>query len=582
MMRLKSYLHILLFTGAMLCSGQVLATHIFGGELLYAWAPGNSYALKLTLYGDCSAVSSTFSTLYTSHPLISIYRGNTLVDSIRLQPESGTGIEVSPVCPSQTGNTTCNGGTLPGVTKFVYTGNIIPGSNEPDWRFVFNGDLGGTSAGRSSNISNISAAANINLLTLVATLNNTAGPNSSPEYNTIPTPFYALNLPQEYNQGAVDPNGDSLGFSLIAALDIYGHTIPYVAPATASAPLYTAPGEFSFDGHSGQMSFLPNALQDALVTEQVTEYRNGLAVGSSMREMTFIVLDNLGSFNNIQHTQPVNLSGGNATAANVIASCGTALDFDIQPRDTAQNDITVSYTSLPPGAAISVAANGTPAPTLHFSWDTGLHPAGSYIFYVIYKNNACPISTSQTIAYTVNVAEPYTFISATQSATGCADAIPVTIVFAGRTPASLVVSQQGNVIRDLVCQSDTVSFTLPLGDFTATLSAADKGCPAVFNFSIADSTAQPCCHFSYPSAFTPNNDGLNDRFRIVASSRPVTFEMIIYDRWGNKVFYTDDPDKGWDGTYRGRACNTGVYFYRIYAHCQERTEIKKGDVTLLQ
>src|SRR5258708_500036 len=72
-------------------------------------------------------------------------------------------------------------------------------------------------------------------------------------------------------------------------------------------------GQFSFDLYSGQMSFLPNVLQDALIVNQVTEYKNGVAVGSSVREMTFIVLDNLGSFNNIQHTTPSNISGGALT-----------------------------------------------------------------------------------------------------------------------------------------------------------------------------------------------------------------------------------------------------------------------------
>src|SRR5258708_500033 len=58
---------------------------------------------------------------------------------------------------------------------------------------------------------------------------------------------------------------------------------------------------------NGQMSFLPNVLKAALIVNQVTEYKNGVAVGSSVREMTFIVLDNLGSFNNIQHTTPSNI-----------------------------------------------------------------------------------------------------------------------------------------------------------------------------------------------------------------------------------------------------------------------------------
>ena len=262
-MYLKKYLHIMLLFAVSLLDTPAFATHIFGGELLYAWVPGDKYSLKLTLYGDCSALSSTFQTLYTSHPKISIYRGNTFVDSIRLVPEAGTGIEVSPVCPSQVNHTTCNGGSLPGVKKFVYTADVNIPAPDANWRFVFNGDLQGTSAGRSSNITNVNTPAGSNLVTLQAMLNNTNGPNSSPEYNTIPTPYYAVNLPQEYNEGATDPNGDSLSFQLISALDMYQTPVSYVSPATASNPLHTAAGQFSFNSINGQLSFQPDLLQDA-------------------------------------------------------------------------------------------------------------------------------------------------------------------------------------------------------------------------------------------------------------------------------------------------------------------------------
>ncbi len=578
----KKYLHISLLCLATLFSTPVFATHIFGGELLYAWVPGNKYSLKLTLYGDCSALSSTFATLYTSKPLILVYRGNTLVDSVRLLPEAGTGVEVSPVCPLQLQNTTCNGGSLPGVKQFVYTADVNINTQDANWRFLFNGDLQGTSAGRSSSITNINSPSNTNLLTLQATLNNTDGPNSSPEYSTIPTPFYAVNLPQEYNEGAFDPNGDSLAFSLVPALNVYGSPVSYVAPASATAPLLTASGQFNFNDLSGQLSFEPNMVQDALVEVQVTEYRNGIIVGTSMREMTFVVLDNLGSLNNIGHTAPTNLSGGSLQNNTTITTCKYDLAFDIYPRDTAHNNITVTYTSLPPGAAISLTGNGTPSPLLHFSWNSSAYPAGNYVFYVTYKNDACPISTSQTIGYTIKIAEPYEFLSATQLGAGCDAAIPVRIEFKGHTPVQLIIKRQADTIWQLTCLSNTVDVNMPLGDFTGTLVSDDLICSNSFSFSVADSTALPCCRFSYPSAFTPNNDGRNDRFRVIATNPPTEFILAIYDRWGNKVFTTQDISKGWDGTYKGRPCDVGVYFYRASTRCLGRTEEKKGDITLIK
>ena len=580
---LKKFIHIaFIVLVALLLHARAFATHVFGGELLYTHVSGDTYTLQLTLYGDCAATGSTFNSLYTSQPKISIYRSSNFVDTIRLLPENNTGAEVSPVCPSQLNNTQCHGGNLPGVRKFVYTKDITISTIDANWRFIFDGDLLGTSAGRSNNITNINTPSNTNLVTLEARLNNTSAANSSPQYSTIPTPYYAVNLPQEYNQGAVDPDDDSLAFSLIPAVDANGVAVTYVSPATATTPMSTASGQFSFNPASGQMSFVPNLLQDALIVNQVTEYKNGVIVGTSMREMTFIVLDNLGSYNNIQNTKAVHLSGGAITGNNIIATCQSGLNFDILPRDTAHNNITVSYTSLPPGANITLSNNGTPTPTLHFSWNTSLYPAGSYLFYVIYKNNACPISTSQTIAYTINITEPYKLISATQQGANCDADMSMNFIFTGKVPLYLVITRQTDTIWKLVCPSDTVSVSMPTGDFTGTLLSYDNSCFTSFNFSVSDSATMPCCRFAYPSGFTPNNDGKNDRFRVVTSSQPLSFEMDIYDRWGKRVFISFDPQIGWDGTYRGQPCDADVYFYRVAAKCLGNAQNHKGNLTLVK
>ncbi|MCK9481337.1 MAG: PKD domain-containing protein [Bacteroidia bacterium] len=75
-----------------------------------------------------------------------------------------------------------------------------------------------------------------------------------------------------------------------------------------------------------------------------------------------------------------------------------------------------------------------------------------------------------------------------------------------------------------------------------------------------------------PNAFSPNNDGINDIFKPTAiyitkttSNHLYTFEMEIYDRWGNKLFLTNDLDIGWDGTFSNIPCPDGVYLYKIRA-----------------
>ena len=76
---------------------------------------------------------------------------------------------------------------------------------------------------------------------------------------------------------------------------------------------------------------------------------------------------------------------------------------------------------------------------------------------------------------------------------------------------------------------------------------------------------EKCPYVLYiPSAFSPNQDGINDEFSITASSIS-EISIKIFDRWGEEVFYSDDILKSWDGTYRGTDCPVGVYFYQIFA-----------------
>lgn len=67
-----------------------------------------------------------------------------------------------------------------------------------------------------------------------------------------------------------------------------------------------------------------------------------------------------------------------------------------------------------------------------------------------------------------------------------------------------------------------------------------------------------------PNTFTPNDDGINDTFGIDGEAIK-EFNMIIYDRWGQLLFETDDVNKRWDGTFLGKKVATGTYMYKISA-----------------
>jgi gliding motility-associated-like protein len=92
-------------------------------------------------------------------------------------------------------------------------------------------------------------------------------------------------------------------------------------------------------------------------------------------------------------------------------------------------------------------------------------------------------------------------------------------------------------------------------------------------------------HPKIPDAFTPNGDGLNDKFRIlgIPPENITRFNLQIFDRWGQIVFQTNDIMDSWDGTYQGHLCPPDIYNWVIYYETPKKTKISnKGQVTIIR
>jgi len=394
----------------LLCLAKFMqASHIYGGDINYKNIAGNTYEISLILYGDCSGGS--YPNLFTSSPVIEIYNNGSFFQNVSLTISGNPGLEVTPICPAQANNTSCQGGSQPGVAQFIFKKQITLNAQSNGWRFIFNGNLGVSGAGRSASISNITAnGANASVMQLEATLNNSLAPNNSATYSTIPTPFFCINTQQEYNLGAIDADGDLLSFDLVDGLDANSPSglVNYIAPFTFDAPLGTAVGNFFFNNVNGQMSFMPNIQQQALVVSKVTETRNGIIVGTSMREMTFVVLN---SCNNQSPSGFIaNSNLGNIVNQETIEACdvgSSVLNFSIQAVDPNGDKISATVNGLPANAISTVTNNNTTNPVVNilFTMPTPFI-AGSYSFYITYQDDACPLSSKQTLAYTIKLVEP--------------------------------------------------------------------------------------------------------------------------------------------------------------------------------
>jgi gliding motility-associated-like protein len=112
----------------------------------------------------------------------------------------------------------------------------------------------------------------------------------------------------------------------------------------------------------------------------------------------------------------------------------------------------------------------------------------------------------------------------------------------------------------------------------------DKGCQGTTTYQIYGNNAQVINIGNLiwvPNAFSPNGDTKNDRL-VIKHNNLDTYECAIYNRWGQKVFATNNPDNSWNGTTGGTDIGTQVFFYQIKVKFKDGSEkFLKGDITVL-
>ncbi len=94
-----------------------------------------------------------------------------------------------------------------------------------------------------------------------------------------------------------------------------------------------------------------------------------------------------------------------------------------------------------------------------------------------------------------------------------------------------------------------------------------------------------CCDCYFPNAFTPNGDSKNDVFRAISPAKDIErYELSIYNRWGARIFSTQQVEGKWDGTIKGEPAPVGTYFFKCTLKCLNKADdvFLKGDVILIR
>jgi gliding motility-associated-like protein len=389
---------ILLFFTIFLISvySETYASHAMGADLTYDCIGPNTYRVRYTFYRDCAGIAApTTATVRYS----SITCGINLNLTVNLVPGSAT--EVSPLCPSYIGLSRCNGGTLPGVQAYIYEGVVTLPAYCTDW--VFSVSINA----RNAALNTISTPGSQNLY-VEANLNNISTLcNSNPIYTTIPVPYICLGQPYTFNVGAIDADGDSLYYELTPALTAAGTPVPYINPPysylnpiSSSTPIY-------LDPLNGTLTFTPNALQSAVVAIKVYEYRGGVLVGTSTRDIQLTVIACTNDAPTLSGV--TGLVGGTLVDSNTVSVCaGSTISFIVIGTDINIVD-SVSFLSNVllslPGSTYTVRGNRIDnIDTVLITWTAGASNIGVNTFTISVRDNACPIFGQNIRAYNIIVA----------------------------------------------------------------------------------------------------------------------------------------------------------------------------------
>lgn len=479
---LKFYSATFIVLFSLFFNKEAAASHVMGADLSYTCNGNNSYTVVLRLYRDCCGIS------LSGPESVQLYNGctNTNGGTFSLAMQGGSGTEVSELCPAQLSQSTCasstncpanvngNPATYPGVQAYTYTGTITLPSACSQWYIRY------STCCRNATISNGSSNDGIGIQAMI---NNTTDPatglpycNTSVAFNTQPVPFVCINSDFTYNNGAVDANGDSLRYTMINPLNDSYNPIAFSAGWSANYPVTTSPpNSFQFDPATGLIGFnAPNQEVDVMAM-RVDEYKNGVLVGTTMRDIQVTMLPCVIS---IPDQEPItNVQNGNQVDSLSVQVCpGTPLTFDIICTDPNNHDLTLTsnINGLPsaiPGAVMTQIGTGDSV-IARITWTPLPGDTGCHNFLLTAKNDDCPINGSYTRAYTICVYTEVQLLSA--SVTFCGT--PVQLTATGGTNYTWTPSTGPNAVSNPNIYNPTVSPVSP----TMYYFTSDCGTDSVF------------------------------------------------------------------------------------------------------
>jgi len=458
---------------------NVKADHLAAGDLTYKCLGGQKYEFTFTMYRDCDGAKGN--------------AGNVILNSTTCGTATCPLTEISRTevaYPCPTAKTNCSGGTVKGLEAVVFRGTVTLPGNCTNWTMKFH------DSNRNNAITTIPGGAfgtggSIGL-TVMDSMFNVAC-NNSPVFINKPVMYACVGQKFCFSAGAIDPDGDSLVYFLSPPLSIgtgttnngqviYNPGYSYTNFVSSSTPI-------TLDRATGEVCFTPTMTEVTILAIRINEYRKGVKIGSTERDMQLWVI-------NCNNNLPT-ASGINGTNTYSIAACaGSQLCFTFNTNDSdAADHVTATANQLVPGSTLSFA--GSPHPVGTFCWTPSAADVKGtpYLLSLVINDDHCPLQGTQNVSYSIYVKNCSAITADVTGAPVCADSCYTLSAkpTGGTAPYTYSWSPGINTASTFkVCPSTTTIYTVTITDskgVKATDTAQVKIYPAI-NLAAATTLAQ--------------------------------------------------------------------------------------------
>ncbi|MGD1845588.1 MAG: PKD domain-containing protein [Salibacteraceae bacterium] len=390
------------FVFSLLTHFSGFSSDITGGDFSWTCVGPNMFEVTFNFFRNCASINAPLAAPVT----FTSSCGTTFSLTLPLTNPGGT--NVSQLCPSLITNSTCNGGTLPGNEIYTYRSIVTLAPPCPNGTWTMSYQSGCCRPNGTINVVGSPGMYVSGYMNFAAdSCNNSPAFINTPSH--FPLQYVCSGTSFNYNFGVVDPDGDSLRYSLIPAKLNSTTNVTYQAGFSGAFPI---PGVV-IDSTSGQISFnVPLISGVYIVNVQVDEYKRctGEHLSTIHRDIQFIVVPpGTNSCVSPQDTNGILFSAFSGSASlidsNTINACvgqTFTADIDFFDLDVGQTiSLSSNIGTVLPGATMTTS--GTNPITATISWTATPGNLGLSSFNISASDNSCPTPRISSYNYDVFV-----------------------------------------------------------------------------------------------------------------------------------------------------------------------------------